>query len=116
MSNYWTRFTDKRISRRRGLIGGSTIVAAAAFLTACGGSSDSQGKAEDTAPVDKSGLLHTPTETTSSAKQGGTLKHYMNADILHFDNLLSNQAQVLGSGPSSTLQSSRDWCRSLSAT
>ncbi len=94
-SNYWTGLTQNRLTRRRALVATGVTAASAAFLAACGGSSKSGG--ESKAPVDKSGLLYTPTETTTSAKIGGTLKNYMNADILHFDNLLSNQAQVLGS-------------------
>ncbi len=95
LSNYWTGLTQRRLSRRRALVATGGAAAAAAFLAACGGSdkNSSGGKA----PVDKSGLLYTPVETTANAKPGGTLKNYMNADILHFDNLLSNQAQVLGS-------------------
>src|SRR5690349_1348989 len=100
MSNvYWNRTSQARISRRRAIIATTGGAAGAAFLAACGGSDSGQkgsGKEQDL-PADKRGLLYTPAETTSQAKPGGTLKSWMGADILHFDNMLSNQAQVLGS-------------------
>lgn len=90
-SSYWNRFRRGRVSRRRALMVAGGSVTAAALLAACGQGEGGGGFR------DSSGLLHEPVETTSQAKSGGVLKNYMNADILHFDNMLNNGASVLGS-------------------
>jgi peptide/nickel transport system substrate-binding protein len=81
--SYWQAFTRSRLTRRRALAGAASVGLGAAALTllACGGG-DGGG---DKQPVDKSGLLYTPKDSTSGAKAGGTLKHYVAADVLHFD-------------------------------
>ena len=41
-SSYWSKFTNRRIGRRRALIGAGGAAAAAAFLAACGGDDDDE--------------------------------------------------------------------------
>jgi len=72
-ANYWDRFTTRRLSRRRALLATGGATAAAAFLAACGGDDDDGGGGGSTGPVDRSGLLTTPTDQTSTRKRGGTL-------------------------------------------
>lgn len=67
MSDYWTSILDSRVSRRRGIT--AVAGAAAAFLAACGGSSDS--KSTPKGPVDKSGLLSPRDEDIAKAVPGG---------------------------------------------
>lgn len=92
-ADYWDRFANQRLTRRWGLVASTTVAAGAAFLAACGGDGSKGAKG----PVDKSGLLFTPVDTTAQAKTGGALKNFLTSDILHFDNMLSNQAGVIGS-------------------
>jgi ABC-type transport system substrate-binding protein len=67
--SYWGNIIGARASRRRVLAATGMGTGAAAFLAACGGSgSDSGGSGKPTG----SGLLHTPKDTTSEAKSGGT--------------------------------------------
>src|SRR5829696_2600876 len=76
MQDYWSRFTDSRMSRRRALTltGGTAL--GAAFLAACGGS-DSSGSSSDSGgssgPKDNSGLLTTMKYDQSQVKRGGQL-------------------------------------------
>src|SRR5687768_17694985 len=73
-ANYWDRFTTRRLSRRRALLATGGTAAAAAFLAACGGDDDDDGgSGGGTGPVDRSGLLTTPKDETSTRKRGGTL-------------------------------------------
>ena len=75
---YWTRLSEGRISRRRGLIATGTISAAAAFLAACGGgSSNSSGGSGDQG---KSSLVSKLADTTKQAKRGGTLIGLVNSN------------------------------------
>ena len=50
---------------------------------------------DEQAIVDKSGLVHVPKDTTGQAKAGGTLKHYVTADILHFDAVADPSASTV---------------------
>ena len=86
---YWQRVTRQRLSRRRALLGASSIGASAAALSliGCGG--------DDDAPRDESGLLTTPRDTTNQAKAGGTLRDVQTADMLHFDPLASPNNPVI---------------------
>ena len=72
-SNYWRRFTESRIGRRRMLATLGTTTAAAAFLAACGGDDDddSGGGGTGGTGAASSGLLTTPKDQTSTAKRGG---------------------------------------------
>ncbi|HLF79923.1 MAG TPA: ABC transporter substrate-binding protein, partial [Dehalococcoidia bacterium] len=83
-TGYWSKFTQDRLSRRRVVTGaaGLGLSASALALLGCGDDNSSE---EAKAPADKSGLVHTPKDTTSQAKAGGILKHYLTADINHFD-------------------------------
>jgi ABC-type transport system substrate-binding protein len=91
-ANYWERFTQSRLSRRRGLAAAGAGALGAAFLAACGGG-DSDGVKG--ASGDKSGLIHEPSDTTANAKPGGTITYPFTTDILHFDALLSNSASTV---------------------
>jgi ABC-type transport system substrate-binding protein len=65
---------------------------AALSLAGCG----SGDKAADEGPVDKSGLISKPVDTTAQAKAGGTFKGYRDADVPQgFDVLATNNAQTL---------------------
>jgi ABC-type transport system substrate-binding protein len=65
---------------------------AALSLAGCG----SGDKAADEGPVDKSGLISKPVDTTGQAKAGGTFKGYRDADVPQgFDVLATNNAQTL---------------------
>jgi peptide/nickel transport system substrate-binding protein len=66
-SNYWSQIATRRLTRRRALAAGAGRATAAAFLAACGGDD-----ADESSPQDRSGLLTQPTDTSSSAKRGGT--------------------------------------------
>ena len=92
--NYWDAMTRGRVNRRRLLGAAGVGVASAAFLAACGGSDSGGGGASSGG--DKSSLVTKPSDTTSQAKAGGTLKHYATGDTLHFDSLSSNSAAVVG--------------------
>jgi len=74
-----------------------SAAAAAAFLAACGGGDD-DGDSSEGSGSKGSGLIYEPVDTTSQAKAGGTLKHYANADIAHFDALASNSASTVNFG------------------
>src|SRR5688500_7900622 len=98
MSNYWQKVTNSRISRRRAMAATGSAAAAAAFLAACGGGDDDGGNGGGSGGSGSSGLIYEPVDTTSQAKAGGTLKHYANADIAHFDALASNSASTVNFG------------------
>ena len=83
--SYWDNVTRSRLSRRRVLQGtaGLGLSAAAMTLLACGSKGGDKGSAKE--PADKSGLIYTPKDSSAQAKAGGTLKHYVTSDIIHFD-------------------------------
>ena len=91
VSSYWDSFTRARQSRRRVLTaaGGIGLGAVALSLIGCGGGGEQSG------PVDRSGFLSQPVNTTNQAKAGGTLKDFYTAEILHFDALASNSSSVV---------------------
>jgi ABC-type transport system substrate-binding protein len=91
-NGYWNRVMDRRLSRRRAMVGTSTAAASAAFLAACGGGDSGSDGGES---KDSSGLIHTPQDTTSQAKAGGVLKHFAPADITTFDSLANNGSPPL---------------------
>lgn len=98
MSNYWQRFTSHTISRRRALAATGGAAAAAAFLAACGGSDSGSSGGGGGDKKDATSSLYKPVDTSSSAKQGGIVKHWAGADITHFDALASNSASTVGNG------------------
>jgi peptide/nickel transport system substrate-binding protein len=78
--NYWSRFLDQRLARRRALaIAGGTALGGA-LLAACGGSDD-----DSDGGGDKSGLVAKPVDSSKQAKRGGTLKVSTNRDVIHLD-------------------------------
>jgi len=85
--NYWNRALGRRISRRRALAVTGSSAAAAAFLAACGGDDDTSSSSGGDAPIDKSGLLTNPVDTTSKMTRGGTWPTHLNADVPHFDSI-----------------------------
>ncbi|HEY7467466.1 MAG TPA: ABC transporter substrate-binding protein [Dehalococcoidia bacterium] len=90
---YWDSVLKRRQTRRRLLAATGASAASAAFLAACGGGDDDE--ADSAEPADQSGLIHTPKDSLSSAKPGGTLKHFFTADITTFDSLANNGAAPL---------------------
>jgi ABC-type transport system substrate-binding protein len=93
---YWERIHQARVTRRRAIASTAGLGIGAALLAACGGSdtgSGSAGKPEQATNADKSGLVFQPSET--KPKAGGTLKHYVTADILHFDALADPSASTV---------------------
>ena len=80
--HYWDSILDARLSRRRAITATGAAAAGAAFLAACGGSSDS-----GSTPKDVSGLLTQPVDTMDKAVKGGTWPTVLNADVPHFDSI-----------------------------
>jgi peptide/nickel transport system substrate-binding protein len=66
--------------------------AVALSLAGCGGGnkSGSSSNAQPAGPVDKSGLLNKPIDTSAQAKPGGAFKSYITADITSADPLSTN--------------------------
>ena len=102
--NYWANVLNRRIGRRRALVAGGGTAAAAAFLAACGGSSNnnsgsnsssggssassggsSSGASGASGNSGGNGLVAKYTDTTSSAKRGGSLKDYAQAEPRSLD-------------------------------
>jgi peptide/nickel transport system substrate-binding protein len=91
-NGYWSRPMQQRLSRRRAMVATGGGALGAAFLAACGGGNGGGG---NQGPVDRSGLLSKPTNTSSQAKPGGVLKDVYNAELTHADALLSNSASTV---------------------
>ena len=100
--NYWSRFTNQRIGRRRALAATGGAALGAAFLAACGGDDDDEvsAPAATTAPGATSapaataappGLITKPEETTP--KPGGTFKDLVRAEPRSLDPI-SGQANL----------------------
>src|SRR5262245_34634915 len=80
-SDYWTRLLDSRIGRRRAIAATGATALGAAFLAACGGSSDSG----TSSSKDVSGAVVKPSDTSKEAKRGGTIKDRNTADPPTYD-------------------------------
>ncbi|HLF76393.1 MAG TPA: ABC transporter substrate-binding protein [Dehalococcoidia bacterium] len=94
MADYWQKFRQTRIGRRRALIATGSAGAAAAFLAACGGGGgDSEGGASG-AKKDSSGLVSDIQDTSKSAKRGGTYRWSAASEPNHFDGGIQGQAQL----------------------
>ena len=93
--NYWDKVTSRRISRRRAIAATSGAAAAAAFLAACGGDDSEEPPATGGSGSGSSGLIHTPADSSSQAKAGGTLKHFVSADVPTLDSLANNNSGAL---------------------
>ncbi len=89
--NYWLR---RRLGRRTALkgavIAGAGLAGAAAF--GCGGNESNQSTGS-TEPVDKSGLLARPVNTTDKAVPGSVYQSYTGSDLTHFDSLAATDFQ-----------------------
>ena len=68
--SYWSKLTQRSVSRRRALAGGVALGASAAFLAACGG-----GDGGGTSKPPEGSLLTPLKDRTKEAVQGGTLRH-----------------------------------------
>jgi predicted transposase YbfD/YdcC len=74
VNTYWTTGLKHRVSRRRALATTGVAGLSAAFLAACGGSSDNDsGSAQ-------SSLVSQPSDTTKDAKRGGVAKWYVDRE------------------------------------
>src|SRR5262245_61139230 len=74
-TDYWARVAGNRITRRRALTATGGGVLGAAFLAACGGGSEGGGGGGQApkGPVDTSGLLYQPVDTSKQAQAGGIM-------------------------------------------
>ncbi len=79
--DYWTQTLQTRLTRRRAIAGTSGMALGAAFLAACGGSSNSGGSGEKKA----SGLTVQAVDTTKQAVKGGSMQSFMASEGLNFD-------------------------------
>ena len=70
-TDYWSGKLQNRFSRRRAIAATGAGALGAAFLAACGGSSDSGGSGAAKPAKDTSGLLYDPVDTTKQAVKGG---------------------------------------------
>src|SRR4051795_7796364 len=95
--NYWASVLQQRMTRRRAIVATGATAAGAAFLAACGGSdsgSSSSSTSSSGTTQTESKLLTKVTDTTSSAKRGGTMKWTQASEPLHFDGMAQGQAQL----------------------
>ena len=81
MQDYWNRFTQQRLTRRRAIATTGASAAAAAFLAACGGGNDSPSGGTG----DSTGLITKPVDNVKQAKRGGTIKDRIAADTSTLD-------------------------------
>src|SRR5215211_3233211 len=75
MSDYWLTIRSRLLSRRRVLASSAGFAGATAFVMACGG-----GDKGAKQPIDPSGLLTKPEDSTKEAVKGGTMVLTANAD------------------------------------
>jgi ABC-type transport system substrate-binding protein len=113
-SGYWQRFTRSRVSRRRALATGGTILggAVALSLVGCGGDdedapsttggstgsgSTGAGSTGATGATGSgaSGITYEPVDTTAQAKPGGIIKDFVTGDAEHLDPGSSDRANVV---------------------
>ncbi len=85
--NYWFKVLQRRVSRRRALVG----TAAAAFLVACGGAGPDTKRAAGSAV---SSLLDSKVDTSAQAVRGGSFVWPVVAEPLHFDGKAQGQGQL----------------------
>jgi peptide/nickel transport system substrate-binding protein len=80
-TNYWSKLTQSRLTRRRALAGAATLGAGAAAIgvVGCGGGDDGGGGGEQPATSTK------PQDTTSTAKAGGVYRIIQSADPVNLD-------------------------------
>ena len=105
MQNYWSKFGERRVSRRRAIAATGATGFAAAFLAACGGddetASPSTGGSTSTSTTStgsttgstgstgstggENSLIAQPQDTTAQAKRGGVAKWFSPSEPAHFD-------------------------------
>jgi peptide/nickel transport system substrate-binding protein len=81
-NGYWRGILQHRLSRRRAVLAAGSTAAGAAFLAACGGGDSDQ---QSGGRRDTSGLITEAHDSSNEAKQGGTLKRQINADLPNLD-------------------------------
>ena len=111
-ANYWNRFTQDRVSRRKALAFAGGSAAAAAFLAACGSDDDDDssnggggtsggatpgggGASGGSTPTASTGPIFTPVDTSAQGKPGGSWTYFSTSDITHFDSLIANSFQTV---------------------
>ena len=85
---YWSKLTNRRITRRRALIGSGATAAGAAFLAACGGSETGGGGGSGKSG--EGGLVSKPVDTLKEAKRGGVMKDRNFGDVSTLDPFTPN--------------------------
>jgi ABC-type transport system substrate-binding protein len=90
---YWQSITRSRLSRRRALLGSAGLAAGglALSLVGCGGGSDGSSSASGGRTI----AVAKPVDSTSKARPGGVIKHFMTGEPAHFDALISANANVV---------------------
>src|SRR5581483_1553996 len=81
--DYWSSITTQRLGRRRAMqvAGGASL--GAALLAACGGSDNNSSSSSSSSG--KNSLITSPTDSSKSAKRGGTNKWFLNSEPAGFD-------------------------------
>jgi len=87
MSGYWTKFNSERLARRRMLAAGGAVPLGALALSLVGCSNDDDKPSSGTTnnKKDASGLISTPSDTSSQATKGGSFTFNATADVANFD-------------------------------
>ena len=94
MSNYWTRFTESRLNRRRLLRGAAGLGVAAGALSFIGCGGDDDGESTGGEGSGSTGLSMNPTDTTSKAVRGGVWVQPINAEPAAFDVITGSAPDV----------------------
>jgi len=96
LNSYWSKVLQRRIDRRRAIVGTASVGGAAAFLAACG-SDDSTGDSTSTggsSTPEDNGLVAKIVNTSAQAKRGGTYVYPARREPLHFDGKAQGQVQL----------------------
>jgi len=76
--SYWNQTLQRRLTRRRAIVGAGGLALSAGLLAACGGGESKSGG-------DSSSLVVKAEDTTKQAKRGGIYKAYINTDAGSWD-------------------------------
>jgi peptide/nickel transport system substrate-binding protein len=90
VQNYWSAPGRQSLSRRRAIAAAGAGALGAAFLAACGSSSNDSKVTDE----NKSSLVSPPADTSKQAKSGGTSKWYMASESGAFDIHLGGAAPL----------------------